>query len=56
MKSTNKENEILKEGVMKIEMYGYEAIEKIARKSGSTAGIYVPVGWTGKKIKIVRLG
>ena len=55
MKSTNKENEILKEGVMKIEMYGYEAIEKIARKSGSTAGIYVPVGWTGKKIKIVRL-
>lgn len=55
MKSANKESEILKEGVMKIEMYGYEAIEKIARKAGSTAGVYVPVGWAGKKIKIVRL-
>jgi len=52
MKSANKEDEISKEGVMKIEMYGYEAIEKIARKSGSTAGIYVPVGGLARKSRL----
>ena len=55
MKSPNEEKEMQRKGLMKIEIYGYEAIEKTAMKAASTARVYLPVGWTGKKIKIVRL-
>ena len=55
MESLNKETEMQKKGLMKVEIYGYEAIEKTAVKAGTTARVYLPVGWAGKKIKIVRL-
>ena len=55
MNSTNKDEGMQKKALMKIELYGYEAIEKTARKAGSTAGVYVPVSWASKKIKIIRL-
>jgi len=37
------------------EITGYEVIEKVAKASGSTARVWVPKTWTGKRVKIVRL-
>ena len=34
---------------------GYEVIEKIARATGTTAHVFVPVSWVGKRVKIVRI-
>jgi len=36
------------------EITGYEVIEKIARATGTTAHVFVPVSWVGKKVKIIR--
>jgi len=40
---------------MKIELTGYEALEKIASSSGNSGRLYVPVEWVGKKVKIILL-
>ena len=40
---------------MKIEIEGYEALEKIPSAGGNSARIYVPKEWTGKRVKIVLL-
>jgi putative transposon-encoded protein len=37
------------------EITGYEVIEKIARATGTTAHVFVPVSWVGKKVKIIRV-
>ena len=36
------------------EIDGYEVLEKVARPVGTTAHVFVPRSWTGKKVKIVR--
>jgi putative transposon-encoded protein len=38
---------------MKVELKGYEVIERVASKGGNSARIYVPKKWVGKKVKIV---
>ncbi len=38
-----------------MEMRGYEAVEKIAHAGGTSARIYVPKHWQGKKVKAVLL-
>ena len=40
---------------MKIEMEGYEVVEKIADKGGNSARIYVPKKWEGKKVRAVLI-
>ncbi len=40
---------------MKIEMQGYEVVEKIAVKGGNSARIYVPKKWEGKKVRAVLI-
>jgi hypothetical protein len=40
---------------IKIEMLGYEVVEKVAMPSGNTCRIYLPVGWKGKRVRAVRL-
>ena len=40
---------------MKIEMKGYEAVEKTATKGGNSARVYVPKQWEGKKVKVILL-
>jgi len=40
---------------MKIEMRGYEVVEKIAVKGGNSARIYVPKKWEGKKVRAVLI-
>jgi putative transposon-encoded protein len=40
---------------MKIEMMGYEVVEKVAMPSGNSSRIYLPVHWKGKRVRAVRL-
>ena len=40
---------------MKIEMMGYEVVEKVAMPSGNSSRIYLPVDWKGKRVRAVRL-
>ena len=40
---------------MKIEVDGYEVLEKRATASGDTARIYAPAGWAGKRVKLILL-
>lgn len=40
---------------MKIEMEGYEVVEKKAVKGGNSSRIYVPKKWEGKKVKAVLI-
>lgn len=40
---------------MKIEMQGYEVVEKMAMRSGNSSRIYLPVDWEGKKVRAVKL-
>ncbi len=37
----------------KIEVLGYEMLEKEVNKSGNSGRVYVPIEWVGKKVKIV---
>ena len=41
--------------VIKMEMRGYEAVEKVAQAGGNSARIYVPKHWQGKKVKAVLI-
>jgi putative transposon-encoded protein len=40
---------------MKIEMQGYEVVEKMAVKGGNSSRIYVPKKWQGKKVRAVLI-
>jgi len=37
------------------EIQGYEVVEKVAKPSGTTARVWVPKSWEGKRVKIVRI-
>jgi putative transposon-encoded protein len=39
----------------KIQLTGFEMLEKQVNKSGNSGRVYVPVEWVGKKVKIIRL-
>ncbi|MFH1641409.1 MAG: DUF2080 family transposase-associated protein [Nanoarchaeota archaeon] len=38
---------------IKLNMEGYEVVEKTAKYSGNGAQIYVPKHWANKKVKVV---
>jgi len=40
---------------IKMQMEGYEVIEKIAERGGNSARIYVPKKWEGKKVRAVLI-
>ena len=40
---------------MKVEVMGYEAIEKRVKISGNSGRIYVPIQWTNCRVKLIRL-
>lgn len=40
---------------IKMQMEGFEVVEKIADKGGNSARIYVPKHWFGKKVRAVLL-
>ncbi len=39
----------------KIQLTGYEMLEKQVNKSGNSGRVYVPVEWIGKRVKIILL-
>lgn len=39
----------------KIQLTGYEMLEKQVNKSGNSGRVYVPIGWVGKGVKIILL-
>jgi len=39
----------------KIQLTGYEMLEKKINKSGNSGRVYVPIEWIGKKVKIILL-
>ena len=40
---------------IKLEMEGFEVVEKIAVKGGNSSRIYVPKKWEGKKVRAVLI-
>ena len=40
---------------IKMQMEGFEVIEKVADKGGNSARIYVPKHWIGKKVRAVLI-
>lgn len=40
---------------MKIEVKGYQAIERRVKDAGTTGRIYLPKAWINKQVKIVLL-
>ena len=40
---------------VKMEMEGYEVVEKTAEKGGNSARIYVTKHWLGKKVRAVLI-
>ena len=38
---------------IKMEMEGYEVVEKVAERGGNSARVYVPKHWMGKKVRVV---
>lgn len=39
----------------KIQLSGFEMLEKQVNKSGNSGRVYVPIEWVGKKVKIILL-
>lgn len=39
----------------KIQLSGFEMLEKQVNKSGNSGRVYVPVEWIGKKVKIILI-
>ncbi len=39
----------------KIQLAGYEMLEKQVNKSGNSGRVYVPIEWIGKRVKIILL-
>ncbi len=39
----------------RIQLTGYEMLEKKVNKSGNSGRVYVPIEWIGKKVKIILL-
>lgn len=42
-------------GETKIELNGYEMLEKKVNKSGNSGRVYLPIEWIGKRVKIIRI-
>ena len=40
---------------IKMQMEGFEVVEKIAERGGNSARIYVPKHWMGKKVRAVLI-
>lgn len=40
---------------VKCEPTGYEMLEKVVNKSGDSGRVYVPVGWIGKRVKVILI-
>jgi putative transposon-encoded protein len=40
---------------MTIQSQAYEVLERTVKARGTSGGVYLPVSWTGKRVKILLL-
>jgi len=40
---------------MRVEVEGYEAIEKIVKSGGNSGRVYVPIDWLNCRVKVIRI-
>jgi len=40
---------------MKLEIEGYEVIEKVVKSGGNSGRVYVPVNWLNCRVKVIRI-
>lgn len=40
---------------MKLEIEGYEVIEKVVKSGGNSGRVYVPVDWLNCRVKVIRI-
>jgi len=52
MKNNNKKNS---DKPMKIQLEGYEVVEKVPTLGGNSARVYLPKEWIGKKVKVILI-
>lgn len=43
-----------REKKVKFEIYGREMIEKTVNASGNSGRVYLPPGWIGTKVKVIK--
>jgi putative transposon-encoded protein len=56
LREINREPEISsKPSVSKFEVFGQEMIEKEVKQGGNSGRVYLPPGWLGKHVKIIRI-
>jgi len=48
-------NQISAEKPMRVEVEGYEAIEKIVKPGGNSGRVYMPIDWLNCRVKVIRL-
>lgn len=48
-------DQISAEKPMRVEIEGYEAIEKIVKPGGNSGRVYVPIDWLSCRVKVIRL-
>lgn len=48
-------DQITAEKPMRVEVEGYEAIEKIVKPGGNSGRVYVPIDWLNCRVKVIRL-
>ena len=40
---------------MNIQTQAYEVLERVVKARGTSGGVYLPVSWTGKRVKVLLL-
>ena len=40
---------------VKLELTGYEMLEKLVNRSGNSGRVYVPIEWIGKRVKVILI-
>lgn len=45
----------MKKRSVKVQLFGYEMLEKQVRKSGNSGRVYVPVDWVDRRVKVILL-
>jgi putative transposon-encoded protein len=48
-------NKTSAEKPMRVEVEGYEAIEKIVMSGGNSGRVYLPIDWLNCRVKVIRI-
>lgn len=41
--------------LMSVQTQAYEVLERVVKARGTSGGVYLPVSWTGKRVKVLLL-